>query len=51
MVRTRGEEVKDLDRVRKRCRIITRETSELAYIWDSERGGKTEFSGIVNNVK
>ena len=44
---TGRDEVKDLDEVRVDNWRIAREASESAYIWNSERAGKT---GIVCNI-
>ena len=38
-----GDEVKDSDMVMEKSRRIARETSELAYSWDSDRVGKMEI--------
>ena len=48
--RTRGDEVKDLDRVWKVFRRIARERTETTYSWDSEGGGKMELAGIGDKV-
>ena len=48
---TRGEEVNDSERVWTGCRRIAREISESAYSWESERVGKTEFSGIGDKAE
>ena len=45
------EEVKDSDMVMDSCRCIARETSESAYIWDSEGVGKTEIDDDRNSVE
>ena len=37
------DEVKNLDTMREISRRISRETSELAYSWDSDVVGKTEI--------
>ena len=47
---TGGKEVKDSDRVPERSQRIARESSESAFIWHSNRGGKREVVGIVNSV-
>ena len=49
--RTGREEVKDLDRVMDRSRRISRESAELAYIWDSEGVRKMEIVVIGNSVE
>ena len=40
-----------MDAAREGNRRIARETSELAYIWDSERAGKTEIVNGGNIVE
>ena len=48
---TGRDEVKDLDTVRVDNWRISRETLELAYIWYSERSGKTEIFDNRNSVE
>ena len=48
---TGGDEVKDSYVVRSDNRLIARETSELAYSWDSERAGKTEIVDDGNSME
>ena len=33
------------------CRNISRERSELEYIWDTDGDGKMEEVGIINKVE
>ena len=51
MGQTRGEEVKESDRVRKGCQRIERERSELVYSWESKGVGKMELVGIGDNAE
>ena len=44
-------EVKESDTVKNANYRIARETSEPAYIWDSERDGKTEIFDNGNSVE
>ena len=41
----------DSDTVRADNWRIARETLELTYSWDSERGGKTEMFDVSNSVE
>ena len=46
-----GDEVRNLDRVLDSCWRIARESSELAYILDSEGFRKTEIGGDGNSLE
>ena len=48
---TGEEEVKESVMVRDSNRRISRETLESAYIWDSERSGKTVIVQDGNSVE